>query len=129
MHDDLRRKMMGLLMAGIGAWMLVLPASQSDAASGAEIDAGVNTALKTLYAVEPAAKDLAAKSIAVLVFPEIVKGGLIVGGQYGEGALRIGGKTKRYYSIAGASYGLQIGGQKFSYAMFFLTKADRKSVV
>ena len=50
-----------------------------------------------------------------------VKGGLIVGGQYGEGALRRGGKTQGYYSSAAASYGLQAGVQSFGYAMFFMT--------
>ena len=47
----------------------------------------------------------------------------MVGGQYGEGAMRQGGKTTGYYNIAGASYGLQIGGQQFSYVMFFLNDA------
>lgn len=101
--------------------LLVAPAAE--AASAKEIEAGVNAALKTLYAAEPEARKLASKSIAILVFPEIIKGGLIVGGEYGEGALRVGGKTEGYYSIAAASFGLQIGGQKFGYAMFFLTES------
>ena len=49
------------------------------------------------------------------------KGGVIVGGQYGEGALRAGGKTVGYYSTAAASYGLQAGVQSFGYAMMFMT--------
>ena len=57
----------------------------------------------------------------MLVFPSIVKGGFMVGGQYGEGALRKGGRTAGYYSSVAASYGLQAGIQKFGYALFFMT--------
>jgi lipid-binding SYLF domain-containing protein len=55
-----------------------------------------------------------------------VKGGLIVGGQYGEGALRKGGKTVAYYSTGGVSYGLQAGAQSFGYALFFMTESSLK---
>jgi lipid-binding SYLF domain-containing protein len=101
--------------------LAVTPPGAARAASGAEIDAAVDAALDRLYAEEPAAKDLAEAAVAVLVFPEIVKGGVIVGGQYGEGALRVDGETRGYFSIASASFGLQAGGQTYAYAMFFLT--------
>jgi len=91
--------------------------------TAAEIEAGVNAALKSLYAAEPEAKKLADKAVAVLVFPEIIKAGVMIGGQYGEGALRVGGKTTGYYSIASASFGLQFGAQTYGYAMFFLNQA------
>jgi len=54
-----------------------------------------------------------------LVFPAVYKGGFIVGGEYGEGVLRINGKSVAYYSIASASLGLQIGAQKTSYIFAF----------
>src|SRR6185436_17506843 len=57
----------------------------------------------------------------ILVFPTVKKAGFMVGGQRGEGALRVGGKTAGYYKTTAASFGLQAGGQKFSYAMFFMT--------
>jgi lipid-binding SYLF domain-containing protein len=60
----------------------------------------------------------------VLVFPSIVKAGLVVGGQYGEGALRVGGKTTGYYKTVAASYGLQAGAQSFGYVLFFLDDAS-----
>jgi lipid-binding SYLF domain-containing protein len=91
------------------------------AASAAKIDRDVNAALKGLMGSSPAAKELAKISKAVLVFPKIVKGGFIVGGQYGEGALRQGGKTVGYYNTVAASYGLQAGVQSFGYALFFVT--------
>ena len=93
---------------------------QTEATTAAEIDQGVSAALDTLYSGSPEAKELASKAVAILVFPRITKGGLLVGGQFGEGAMRQGGKTSGYYNIAGASYGLQAGVQRFSYAMFFL---------
>ena len=90
------------------------------AASAAEIDRDVNAALKDLYVSSPAAKELSTKAKAILVFPSIVKGGFMVGGQYGEGALIKEGKTVGYYNSVAASYGLQAGLQKFGYALFFM---------
>ena len=66
------------------------------------------------------------KAIGILVFPGIVKGGFIVGGQYGEGALIRDGKTVGYYNTIAASYGLQAGLQKFGYALFFMTDSALK---
>ncbi len=60
----------------------------------------------------------------ILVFPHVIKGGLIVGGQYGEGALRVGGKTTGYFNTVSASYGLQAGAQSFGYALFFVDEAS-----
>lgn len=92
----------------------------TDTATASEIDAGVDAALAQLYAHSPETKDLSDKAVAVLVFPRITKGGLMVGGQFGEGAMRENGITSGYYNIAGVSYGFQAGVQHFSYAMFFL---------
>lgn len=90
------------------------------AATAEKIDQSVTAALKRLYAESPTAKMLGEKAKGILVFPGIVKGGLIIGGQWGQGALRRGGKTVAYYSSVAASYGLQAGGQKFGYALFFM---------
>lgn len=90
------------------------------AASAAEIDRDVSAALKDLYVSSPAAKDLSTKAKAILVFPSIVKGGFFVGGQYGDGALMKEGKTVGYYNSAAVSYGLQVGVQKFGFALFFM---------
>jgi lipid-binding SYLF domain-containing protein len=96
------------------------------AASAAQIDSEVKSALKKLYAKSPVAVALGEKAKGILVFPGIVKGGFVVGGQYGEGALLAGGKTVAYYNTVQASYGLQIGLQKFGYAMFLMTDAALK---
>jgi lipid-binding SYLF domain-containing protein len=96
------------------------------AASAAEINRGVQDSLQKLYAKSPVANALAQKAVAILVFPNITKGGFIVGGQYGEGALIQGGKVASYYNTVSASYGLQAGIQKYGYALFFMTDSMLK---
>ncbi|MGE5849130.1 MAG: YSC84-related protein [Candidatus Methylomirabilota bacterium] len=96
------------------------------AASGAELNRDTAAALQTLYERTPAAKEVGTKAKGILVFPSIIKAGFIVGGQYGEGALRKGGKTVAYYNTVAASYGLQAGAQAFGYALFFMTDAALK---
>ena len=77
-------------------------------------------ALQKLTARVPLAAELTKTAVAVLVFPEITKAGLGIGGQYGEGALLKKGTAVAYYKNTGASFGLQAGGQKYGYAMFFM---------
>jgi lipid-binding SYLF domain-containing protein len=101
--------------------VVVCPTVEAATASAAAINRDASAALAKLYREVPAARRLAQRAKAVLIFPSVVKGGLIVGGQYGEGVLRKGGKTVGYYNIAAASYGLQAGAQRFGYALFFMT--------
>ena len=90
------------------------------AASAAEIDRGVDATLQTLYQEIPAARAVGDVAEGILVFPNVVKAGFIIGGQYGEGALRQNGLTTGYYNTLAASYGLQAGAQSFGYALFFM---------
>lgn len=91
------------------------------AATAAEINRDVESALQDLYARRPEAKSLATRAKGILVFPHIVKGGFVVGGQYGEGGLRMKGKTVGYYRTVQASYGLQAGAQSYGYSLFIMT--------
>jgi lipid-binding SYLF domain-containing protein len=84
-------------------------------------EADANAALKQLYLDTPAAKMIGDKAKAVLVFPNIVKAGFIVGAHYGEGVLLENGKLVAHYNSVAASYGLQAGVQSFGYAMFLMT--------
>jgi len=95
-------------------------------ATAKEIEADVDAALKLFNDVK-GGKELLRKAKGVLVLPGVFKAGLIVGGEYGEGALRIGGKTVDYYSIAAGSFGLQIGGQKKNVIVVFLEEGALKS--
>ena len=99
---------------------------QAIAASKTEINHDVDAALVKLYSGSTEAKLLAEKAAGILVFPSIVKGGFIVGGMYGEGALRVKGKTAGYYNAVAASYGLQAGVQTFGYAVMFMNEAKLK---
>jgi lipid-binding SYLF domain-containing protein len=90
------------------------------AASASQIDRDAAQALASLYKDVPAAKALGDKSVGVLVFPSIVKGGFIIAGQYGDGALRKNGKSVAYYRSLAASYGFQAGVQAFGYVLFFM---------
>ena len=111
----------GFIFAMVFAAAILIAPNSAQAASAAEIDRDVDSALLKLYEKTPSAKELAKVAKGILVFPSIVKGGFIVGGQYGEGALRIEGKTAGYYNTGAASFGLQAGAQTFGYALFFIT--------
>ncbi|NOR72361.1 MAG: hypothetical protein GQ467_00600 [Mariprofundaceae bacterium] len=104
--------------------LFTLPAAH--AASKVEINAGVKAALATFYKEVKTGKELAGKANGVLVFPEVYKAGFWVGGEYGEGALLVGGKTVDYYSIAGASFGWQLGAQVKSQVILFMTSKSMK---
>jgi len=92
-----------------------------------EIDTEANQALDTLYSESSAAKELGAKARGILVFPSITKGGVIVGGEYGEGVLRVNGKSQGYYSSASGSLGLQLGISSRSLVFMFMTEEALKA--
>lgn len=113
--NRVRRHTLALLAAA----MLAAPAAQ--AADADVIEARVERALQELFASVNGATDLYRDAKGVLIMPEVTKAGLLVGGSYGEGALRIGGETVGYYSVAAASFGLQAGVQSTMQALFFMT--------
>ncbi|MGE0484089.1 MAG: YSC84-related protein [Gammaproteobacteria bacterium] len=91
------------------------------AASATEIDIKVDAALARFTAEVTGGAAFLAKAKGVLVFPEVVKAGFGIGGEYGEGALRVGGKTAAYYNTAAASIGFQLGAQLKTVVLVFLT--------
>jgi lipid-binding SYLF domain-containing protein len=109
-----------VIIFGIGLFISPNPAR---AATAAEINRDAKRSLEKLYEKTPAARALGEKAKGILVFPVITKGGFIVGGQYGEGAILKGGKVVGHYNTVAASYGLQAGIQKYGYALFFMTDA------
>ena len=103
---------------------VLIPTSWALAASASAIDRDARASLADLYRNTPGAKALGDKAVGVLVFPSIVKGGFIIAGQFGDGALRKGGKTVAYYRSLAASYGFQAGVQAFGYVLFFMDDAS-----
>ncbi len=86
----------------------------------ADLDSDATAALNSLYSKYPSARDLSKKAKAIVVFPSIVKAGLGIGGESGNGVMRVGGRTVGYYNNSGISSGLQIGAQKYGYALFLM---------
>jgi lipid-binding SYLF domain-containing protein len=102
--------------------LLPLLALDAGAATKQELDRDGKKALQALISKVKAARMLNGKAVAVLVFPDMVKAGFMLGGQIGEGVLLRGGKPSGYYNSVGASYGYQVGAQKFGYALFFMNE-------
>jgi len=103
--------------------------TQSDSDSNSsvqryQLESDAREALNMLYRTTPGAKALGASARGILVFPNIVKGGFVFGGQFGEGVLFKDGVSSGYYNSVSASFGLQAGLQKFGYAMFFMNESD-----
>ena len=86
------------------------------------IDASVDATLQRLYATARGSRELVGKARGVLVFPSVLAAGFVVGAQYGEGALRVGGSSVGYYSTVSGSFGLQIGAQSKAIIFLFLTQ-------
>ena len=114
------RRIKFTLIALLMATALSLPALPALAATAAEIDKEVALALEKLYAGSPTAQEFSKIAKGILIFPDVIKAGLVIGGQYGEGALLVNGQTAGYYNTVAASYGLQAGAQSFGYAMFLM---------
>jgi lipid-binding SYLF domain-containing protein len=95
--------------------------NQASAATAEDLDRDSLQALQTLYKTEPVAETLSQTAKAVLVFPNIIKAGLVFGGSYGEGELIKGTKVVDYYNTVSGSWGLQIGAQSYGYAVFLMT--------
>ncbi|MFO1050260.1 MAG: YSC84-related protein [Geminicoccaceae bacterium] len=106
------------------------PVSASTSSGGStksDLTARSEAALNDLYAKNPATKQLGEKAKAILVFPDILKAGLVIGGQGGNGTMFQNGKAVGFYNIAGGSFGFQAGVQEFSQAYFFNTEEALKT--
>lgn len=103
-----------------------LISQNSYAASGAEIEVRVDHQLENFKMNEWGAEDILKQAKGVLVFPGTWKAGIGLGGQYGEGALRIEGKTVDYYSVGGISFGFQLGVQKQAIVLAFMDEKALK---
>jgi lipid-binding SYLF domain-containing protein len=122
-------------MALAAAWVILFASFGAEAvhaAAAKDIDAKVDAALGRFLGEVRGAKEFLQSAKGVLVFAGVIKAGIGIGGEYGEGALRIGGQTVDYYSIASASIGLQFGAQKKDTVLVFmeeqsLTKFRRSS--
>lgn len=107
----------GVLFLGL---LMTIGSSTSFAKSAKEIDISVDVALDQFKKDIKGGEEFLNGAKGVLVFPSVVKAGIGIGGEYGEGALRIDGKTADYYSTAGASFGFQLGAQSMRVILVFM---------
>jgi len=115
------KKPAALLAAGLMLACGLLWVEQSRAATAKEIDVSVDVSLDRFYKDVKGAKEFAKTAKALLILPGVIKAGFVVGGEYGEGALRIDGKTVDYYNIVAGSFGLQIGAESKDIVIAFMT--------
>ncbi|MGB5749209.1 MAG: YSC84-related protein [Desulfobacterales bacterium] len=99
----------------------LLFAGQSFGGTAKEIDASADAAMDRFYKQVKDAKEVVRQAKGMLILPNVKKGALIVGGEYGQGVMRIGGKTVEYYSMISGSVGFQIGGQAKDVIIAFMT--------
>lgn len=116
--------MYGRLLASVMLGAIFVLAQPAAAATNSkqEIDAKVRAVVAEFYRHTSAGHELAEKAAGMLVFPEVVKAGIGIGGEYGEGALLVHGKTVAYYSTASASIGFQLGAQVKSEVILFMNQ-------
>ncbi len=108
-----------LFVLGLAGCSSTTPPERAD--EKRQIDASVNNVLPQLYRNVPDSQDVANKAQGVLVFPDVYKAAIGVGGEYGKGALRVRGNTAGYYSIASGSVGLQLGAEARNIVFMFMT--------
>jgi len=116
-----KRGWFSFLAMALGLTLSMSSVTTSYAASAREIDTSVDVALDRFFKQVKGAKEFANSAKGLLVMPGVVKAGFGLAGEYGEGALRIGGKTADYYNIAAASFGLTIGAEKKDIIIAFMT--------
>jgi lipid-binding SYLF domain-containing protein len=116
---NLTQRSLGSLTIAIAAW-LGAQATPAMGATAADLDRNAAQALQSLYQTNPVAADIAKIAKAELVFPNIVRAGLIFGGAYGEGVLMQDTRVIDYYNSVSGSWGLQAGAQSYGYVVFFM---------
>jgi lipid-binding SYLF domain-containing protein len=110
-----------LLFLCIAAILGLTPVGPGYAATAREVDVSVDVALEGFYKEVKGAGEFTKSAKGMLVLPNVIKGGFVFGAEYGEGAMRVGGKNVDYYSIAAGSFGLQIGAEKKDIVIIFMT--------
>jgi len=116
-----KRIFLALALASAAALPFTMSmAISAKAATAEDLNKDATQALQSLYKTHPIAEDMSKRARAVLVFPKIIKAGLVFGGSYGEGVLKEGPKVLNYYNSFSGSWGLQAGAQSYGYVVFLM---------
>jgi len=127
LNSRLLKKTAALFGIGLLLTIGLTGAEPARAATEKEIDVSVDVALERFFKQVKGAKEFARSAKGMLILPGVVKAGFVVGGEYGEGALQVGGKTVDYYNVIAGSFGLQIGAQSKDIIIAFMTDEALKS--
>ena len=109
------------IAAGAALSIATVAPERADAATAEDLNKSAQDALNMLYKTDPVAEQLSKRAKAVLVFPQIVKAGLVFGASYGEGVLLKTNRPTDYFNSFSGSWGLQIGAQSYGYALYLMT--------
>jgi lipid-binding SYLF domain-containing protein len=115
------KKLLAIAVIGVLAFTMTGFTSDATAGSRPKLERRVDEAITSFYEKSYTGKELAQKAKGMLVFPKVYKAGIGIGGEYGKGALRVGGQTVGYYSTTSGSIGFQLGGQKRTQILLFMT--------
>jgi len=116
-----RNVLKNLLLITAATFSLGTLSSQAVAATAEDLDKDAAQALQSLYKSNPVAESLSKKAKAILVFPKILKAGLVFGGSYGEGVLTKNAKQSGYFNSVSASWGWQAGAESYGYVVFLMS--------
>jgi lipid-binding SYLF domain-containing protein len=117
-----RKLMMAAALAALAGCTTNQGATPTAADRRATLDREVATAMETLYSNVKGSRELAGKARGILVFPRVYAAGLGIGGEYGEGVLKVGGNTSGYYKTTSVSFGFQAGAQSKALVLMFMTQ-------
>ena len=123
---NLQSALRNLLVVAVATFSLTAISTQANAATVEDLNKDSAQALQTLYKHNPVAESISKKAKEILVFPNVIKAGLIFGGSYGEGVLMKGSHVEGYYNTVSGSWGWQAGAQSYAYVVFLMNnKAER----
>jgi lipid-binding SYLF domain-containing protein len=120
--STLRRNFHKIILVTAVALSLGLPMVQAQAATAEDLNQDAAQSLQALYKTHPESELLGKNAKAILVFPKIIKAGLVFGGSYGEGVMLRSGKPDGYYNSVSASWGWQVGAESYGYVLFLMNE-------
>lgn len=122
MDTNIRLSLHKLILVAAATLSLGALSTQAVAATADDLNKDADQALQTLYKTNSAAETIGKKARAILIFPKIIKAGLVFGGSYGEGVLKKEAHTMDYYNSVTASWGLQAGAESYGYVVFLMSE-------
>ena len=123
---NIQSALRNLLLVAVATFSLIALGNHANAATKEDLNKDAAQALQNLYKHNPVAESISSKAKEILVFPNVIKAGLVFGGSYGEGVMMKGSHVEGYYNTVSASWGWQAGAESYAYVVFLMNdKAKR----